>query len=343
MEVNIDAALDAISRSENLEIILVGREHKINEILEKKRFSPPEISIHHAENVVCMDENPLHAARDKKNSIVKSIELLRSGEVDAFMSVGNTGAVAASAMLRLKMLPGINRTPILAVFPTMGGHPIVMLDVGANVDCKPRHLLQFAILGSTFAELIMERNNPRVALISVGEESSKGNTNVKTAHSLLADSSSKLGLNFVGNIEGNDILRGTADVVVCDGFIGNIMLKFTESIYSLVKKIFFKDRRVSILSLIGGLLLYPSLKRTIKDFNYAEYGGAPLLGVNGNIVIGHGSSSSKAIMNALLLAQHMAVANLPVALRKAAKQIEELNHENSNFGDRVVRTTAGAH
>ncbi len=164
---------------------------------------------------------------------------------------------------------------------------------------------------------------------------------MREAHKLLKRHSKKLNLNFVGNIEGRDILAGSADVIVCDGFVGNILLKYTESIYSLIKMLFKKGRRISLLSLLGGLLLYPSLKRTIKDFNYAEYGGAPLLGVKGNVVIGHGTSSVKAIANAILLAQQMALADLPGEMMKATEKLRELKDESENTGNRLVHTAKG--
>ncbi len=336
LEVNLEAAIYAISKAKQLEIVLVGREDEINYYLDKKRFHPPEFSVVDAKDIVAMKDSPVQSVRNRENSIVKGIELLKNGEVDGFVSIGNTGAIAAAAMIILKKLPSIERTPILSVFPTIKGHPIAVLDVGANVDCRPCQLMQFAVLGSTYAELVMERKDPKIALISIGEEKSKGNSAVKEAHKLLEKNADKLGINFIGNIEGRDILFGYADVIVCDGFVGNILLKYTESIYSLVKALFKKGRRYSVLSLLGGLLLYPSLKRTIKDFNYAEYGGAPLLGVNGNVVIGHGSSSVKAIANAILLAQNMALVDLPKALSKSAEKLKELKDESNDFGNRVV-------
>ncbi len=343
MKVNVDAAIAAVSAQEGLEVVLVGREEQIKAILRKKRFRPKEIKIHNAWGVVSMDDDPLRAARDESTSIVQGLELLRRGEVDAFVSVGNTGAISAAAYLRLGTLPNIRRTPILAIFPTMAGRPTAILDVGANVDCKPEHLLQFAVLGSVYAECIMERPKPRVALLSIGEESTKGNAAVKAAHKMLSQNAERLGINFVGNIEGRDILAGSVDVIVCDGFLGNILLKYTESIYALVKTLFKKGRRISFLSLLGGVLLYPSLRRTLRDFNYAEYGGAPLLGVRGNVVVGHGISSAKAIANAVLLAQQMALANLPEAMLRATEKLEGLDNDVKDTGHRVVCAGEGAY
>ena len=322
MRVNIQAAVEAISESKRLEIILVGREEEIKTYLTKHRFALEQIKIHNALDIVPMNEKPITAARRKGTSIYQGIELVRTCEAEAFVSMGNTGAVAATAFLRLGTLVEINRTPILSMFPTMSGHNITVLDVGANVDSKPGSLLRFAVLGSVFVERIMGINNPKVALLSIGEEENKGSSAVKEAHRLLKENANTLELNFIGNVEGRDILLGTADVIVCDGFVGNILLKYTESIYHLVKTLFKKGHRISILSLLGGLLLYPSLKRTIKSFNYAEYGGAPLLGVKGNAVIGHGTSSPKAIANAILVAHNMALTDLPRAMENATERLK---------------------
>ncbi len=343
LRINLEAAVEAVSDAEQLEIILVGREKDIEEFFKHHRFRPREIKVVNADEAVSMHDQPLKAAKNQNTSIAVGLELLKQGEGDAFVSVGNTGAVVASAMLRLGRISYIERTPILTVFPTLAGHPIAVLDVGANVDCRPSHLLQFAVLGATYVELVMGRENPKVALLSIGEEPSKGNAATKSAHAMLSEHADKLGINFIGNVEGRDILKGTADVIVVDGFVGNILLKYTESIFDFVKTLFKKGHRISILSLIGGLFLYPALRRTLKDFNYAEYGGAPLLGVNGNVVIGHGSSSVKAVKNAILLAQHMALLNLPQALGKAAEKLENLttnkekSDEVSDTGNRLVR------
>ncbi len=342
VSINVDAAIAAVFESEHLEVILVGKQGEIEQCLHRRRFRPQEIRIVNAEETVGMDDQPLKAAKRQKTSIATGLELLKTGEADAFVSVGNTGAVVATAMLKLGKIPNIDRAPILAIFPTLAGDPVAVLDVGANVDCRPNYLLQFAVLGATYAELVMERKNPAVALLSIGEESAKGNAAVKTAHSLLAQHAPDLGINFIGNIEGRDILKGAADVLVVDGFVGNILLKYTESIFDFVNTLFKKGHRFSILSLIGGLFLYPALRRTLKDFNYAEYGGAPLLGVKGNVVIGHGASSVKAVKNAILLAQNMAIVNLPQALSSAAEKLgtltnKEKSNEVGNTGDRLIR------
>ncbi len=342
ISVNIDGALAAVRIAENLEIILVGREVEIREYLKNKPL-PPQISICNANKIVAMSDSPLRAARDEENSIVKAIELHKHGEADAVMSIGNTGAVAASAMIRLKTIAGVERTPLLTAFSVLGGHKISLLDVGANVDCKPKHLVQFAAIGAAFSEKVLKIKNPRVALLSIGEEAEKGDALVRETHALLQNYAPQLHMNFIGNIEGRDILKAHADVIVCDGFVGNVLLKYSESFFSIVKMLFKKGRRYSILSLIGGLFLYPSIRRNMKHFSYDEYGGAPLLGVNGNVVIGHGSSNAKAVKNAILLAHHMANADLTQALTDVSEKLREMKYENGNSGDGFIRTGKNSH
>jgi glycerol-3-phosphate acyltransferase PlsX len=331
---NVDAAIGALSEINSLNITLVGRKPEIEKYLKKSYPRIPRLSIFHAEGVVDMQCTAIQAAKDEKNSIVQGIELVKAGKADAFVSIGHTGAVTAASLLRLGTLQGIKRTPILTIFPTTAQHVMAVLDVGANVDCKPEHLVNFAMLGSKFAQVMMGVENPKVGLISIGEEKSKGNAAVKGAYKILMEISSDLKLNFIGNVEGRDILEGTADVLVCDGFIGNILLKYTEGIFSLVKKLFRVGRRFSMLSLIGGLFMYPAVKRTISDFNYAEYGGAPLLGINGNVVIGHGSSSSKAVKNAIIVGYNMGLVHLPEVLKEAAKNLEACKDAIKNIGNR---------
>jgi len=338
MLVNIEAAYRAIKRVPKLKIVLVGHQAKIREHLTQLHVPSDRVEIVHAEKTVEMGSSAIEAARDSETSIAKGVELIKQHQADAFISVGHTGAVAASAVLRLGMLSGIERPGILALFPTMGGHQIAVIDVGATTDCKPHNLVQFAVIGSEYVKHLLGYENPKIGLLSIGEEPSKGNAVVKKAHAILKESAEKLGINFVGNIEGRDILSGNVDVLVCDGFVGNILLKYTESIYSIVKQLMHKGRRISILSLIGFAFLYPAIRRTLRNYNYAEYGGAPLLGVDGNIIVGHGLSSSKAIQNAIIMAYEMALVNLPLELRKAAKKLEVLNIEVKNSRHRVKVT-----
>jgi glycerol-3-phosphate acyltransferase PlsX len=256
------------------------------------------IAIHHASQTIDMHESPAEALRNKRDSsIAVGLRLQKNAEADAFVSTGNTGAVMGASLLELGRIQGVSRPAIASFMPTeLGG--CIILDVGANVDCKPHHLLQFAMMGSSYARYVFDRPEPKVGLLSVGEEASKGHETVQQAHRLLAQSR----LNFIGNIEGKDILRGSADVVVCDGFVGNVILKFAESV---VRMFFGSIKRyiyTSIFAQLGGMLVKPALKRFAKDLDYEEYGGAPLLGVNGVCIICHGRSSAKAIKNAALVA-----------------------------------------
>ncbi len=256
------------------------------------------LKIIHASQTIEMHESPAEALRNKRDSSISvGLRLQRSGQAEAFVSTGNTGAVMGAALLELGRLPGVLRPAIASFMPTeLGG--CIILDVGANVDCKPQHLLQFAMMGSSYARYVFDRPQPKVGLLSVGEESSKGHGVVQRAHQLLTQSQ----LNFIGNIEGRDILRGTADVVVCDGFVGNIILKFAESVVRMFFRSIKRYVYTSIFAKLGALLIKPALKKFAKDLDYEEYGGAPLLGVNGVCIICHGRSSAKAIKNAALVA-----------------------------------------
>jgi glycerol-3-phosphate acyltransferase PlsX len=270
------------------------------------------IRIFHASQAIDMHESPAEALRNKRDSsIAVGLRLQKNGQADAFVSTGNTGAVMGTSLLELGRIPGVSRPAIASFMPTeLGG--CVILDVGANVDCKPHHLLQFAMMGSSYARYVFDKPEPKVGLLSVGEESSKGHESVQQAHRLLAQSR----LNFIGNIEGRDILRGTADVVVCDGFVGNVILKFAEGV---VRMFFGSIKRyvyTSIFAKLGAMLIKPALKKFAKDLDYEEYGGAPLLGVNGVCIICHGRSSAKAIKNAALVAYRCVVHRVNEHIRR---------------------------
>jgi glycerol-3-phosphate acyltransferase PlsX len=248
-----------------------------------------------------MNEAPAAAFRKKKLASIRvATEMVQAGEADAVISAGHTGATLMAATLILRTLPGLDRPAIATLLPTMRGHSIV-IDVGANVDCKPLHLYQFGIMGSVYAKYILQRDQPRVGMLSIGEEDNKGNEITKEAFQMLRRSS----LNFVGNVEAKAVYRGCADVIVCDGFIGNIALKISESFAEMIeaalKGAFTRNTR----SKMGYLLLKPSLALLKQKMDYAEYGGAPLLGVNGTCIIAHGASSAKAIKNAIGLAERL--------------------------------------
>jgi glycerol-3-phosphate acyltransferase PlsX len=292
---------------EGTEILLVGQEALIRKDL-KGRFIPRElpISVVNAPEVVSMEESPAIALRKKRDSsIMVAIELIKRGLADAIVSAGNTGAVMAGTLLELGRLKGVNRPAIASFFPTEK-ETTVVLDVGANADCKPINLYQFGVMGGIYAGRILGRRRPKIGLLSIGEESSKGNENTILAHRMLSGSS----LNFIGNVEGRDILRGNVDVVVCEGFVGNVILKLTESIDGLLTSQLKRYVMSNLRYRLGAHLLMPALMAFRRDLDYAEYGGAPLLGINSVCIICHGGSSAKAIRKAIDVAQRMVKANV---------------------------------
>ena len=258
-------------------------------------YSGDRINVVDCKDVVAMSESPSTSFKRKKDSSIQvGLKLVKDGTCNAFLSAGNTGAVMFSASMILGRLPGIERPAISTILPTQKG-PVVMMDMGSSMDCKPSHLSQFALLGHYFASSVFGIDSPRIGLLNVGEEKDKGNSLTLAAY----DEISNLNLNFSGNVEGKEILSGDFDVIVCDGFVGNVVLKFAESVSKLFYNFFKMEAKRSILSLIGLLLLKGSLKKFKKKFDYDEYGGAPLLGVNGVAIIAHGGAKAIAISNAI--------------------------------------------
>jgi len=299
-DVLVEAAIQVLhSNRDNLEILLVGDRTLLERRLPSGR--PSGLSIIHAPEKVEMQESPTAVLRKKKSSsIAVATRLQKQGEVDAFISAGNTGAVVVSSLLTLGAVEGVSRPAIASPFPSKTGICTV-LDTGANVDCKPGNLLQFGIMGSLYVSHIFGIKKPKVGLLSIGEESSKGNSLTLEAYRLLSESE----LNFIGNIEGRDVLRGTVDVVVCDGFVGNVILKFTESIFEMVSSTIDTSTRANLFGRIGTYFLKSAFNKLRQELNYEEYGGAPLLGVRGITIICHGSSSAKAIRNAIKVAERL--------------------------------------
>lgn len=284
------------------EVVFVGDRAQIEAEIARHRWTTNlAYSIIDTPEKIEMGESPTVALKKKPNaSITVCQRLLRDNEVQAVVSVGHTGAAMASALLVLGRLPGVHRPALGTILPANQG-VVFVLDVGAVVDCKPKNLQQFGVMGSIFMERVVGVPEPRVGLLSIGEERSKGNEVTLEAFGLLENSK----LNFIGNIEGRDILKGTADVVVCDGFIGNILLKFAESISGVFTFHMRKHIGKKILRNVGAFLLKPTFKGLRKIWSYEEYGGAPLLGANGVVIIGHGSSTPKAVMNAIREARKM--------------------------------------
>ncbi len=297
----------ARTAKDRFEIVLVGNEEKIKRELGLHfRTHELNISIKHASQTIEMDESPAIAIKKKRDSSVHvAMDLHKSGEVDAVVSAGNTGAVLGAALLKLRKINGVIRPAIGSILPN-GKRANLLIDVGTNIDSKPRQLIQYGIMGSIFVKRILNIKNPRVGLLNIGTEKSKGGEIVQNAFRLFSDSN----LNFVGNVEGGAILQDEVDVVVCDGFIGNIILKFAESISNVYTSNLRRRIGRRLQYKFGAYLLKPAFRRLKKTFDYAEYGGVPLLGVNGVVVIGHGGSSAKAICNAIFESERMINENI---------------------------------
>ena len=300
--VNVEGAVETVNECDDVDVILVGDESSIQKELRNKRYSAHRISVVHASQVVEMQESPMVAIRKKKDSSIRvGIGLVKAGKADAFISAGHSGVVMATSLMMLGTAKVVDRPAIATLMPTLKD-PFIMLDVGATVDCNPQNLLQFALMGSTYCRLVLNRPEPKVALPSIGEEDIKGNEVTKEAFKLIKKSK----LNFIGNIEGKDIFSGMADVVVCDGFIGNIALKISEGLAETILKMLKQEISSVSTGRVGYLLMKPAIRKFKKRTDYDEYGGAPLLGINGTSIISHGRSSSKAIKNALRVAADFA-------------------------------------
>lgn len=293
-------AFKEILNKNDVEIVFVGDESKINACIKNYDMSIASYSILHAEEVVTMHDDPTQALKTKKNSsIYKGIASLKEGTVDAFFSAGNTGAMLTFSTVLLGRIKNVSRPTIGTFFPRIENKPTLIVDAGANAEVKPQFLYEFAIMGSIYSELMFGINKPKVGLLNIGEEETKGTAIVQEAYQLLKASK----LNFVGNVEGRDLFFDTADVVVCDGFTGNVVLKFAESIVPFLKSAVKKYSEKSFGKMLKVGLLAPTLKEILIDFDYQQYGGVPLLGVNGVVIIGHGKSSPLAVKNALLRAK----------------------------------------
>lgn len=277
------------------EIILVGSQAAIEDELAKHRNVSSNISVRHASEVIEMDEPAaLSIKRKRDSSIIVGVDLIKNKQADAFVSAGNTGAVVCAATLGMRLLEGVERSGIAIIFPTLKGASL-LIDVGANIDPKPIHLLQYGIMGEAFSRYILKKSHPSVGLLNVGEEETKGTDFVKQTHQLLSESK----LNFIGNVEGRDIFHGTADVIVCDGFIGNVVLKVSESLAETLAEFLRRELTRSFITKFGAFLSGPAFQALKKEIDYSEYGGAPLLGVDGICIISHGRSTAKAIKNAI--------------------------------------------
>jgi len=315
-EPEITAAVEA-ARLFGDPIILVGPIQMLKPRLDSMGVSVESVLLVDAADTITMEDKGMALAlkakrRDSKTSMAVGIDLVKAGEADAFVTAGNTGGAMTTAYFRLETIPGVERPALTATFPVKNGYCIV-LDIGANPDCKPEHLFQFAIMGSIYAKNVRGIDKPRIAILSNGEEGGKGNELVRNAYPLLVDS----GLNFIGNVEGKELFAGEADVVVTDGFTGNILLKSTEAVAKLIMDILRQQLKSNVISMIGGSLAKPSLVKIRAMLNPDEYGAAPLLGVNGLVLIGHGRSNAHALVSAMKAARQGVEANLLESIRSA--------------------------
>lgn len=310
-------AVEAAKENPDIDVFLVGPEGRIKNVLDKNPASLPNLKIVNADEYVTMEDVPAEVFKSKPGSSLNvALRMQREKQADALVSAGNTGAVLTHSTLRLGRISGIGRATIGAQLPTMKGSTMVF-DVGATVDCKPNHLVEYAVMGSIFVSSIYRIEKPTVGLLSIGEEKVKGNALSLEAYELLE----KAPINFVGNIEGGDILRGKVDVVICDGYVGNILLKLAESVLDLLKFKFREYAELGFFKKIWIGMMYGTMKKILKKFDYQEQGGTPLLGVNGVSIIGHGKSTPYAIKKMIFRAEEIVKFGINKQIESKLKEI----------------------
>lgn len=317
----VQGAVDAINTSKDIKVFLVGKETLVKEELEKYNYNAEQVEIVDATEVIEMAEPPVMAIRKKKDSsIVKALHLVKDGTCDAFVSAGSSGAVLVGGQLIVGRIKGVERPPLAPLIPTETGASL-LIDCGANVDARPSHLVQFAKMGSVYMENVMGIKNPKVAIVNIGAEEEKGNALVKETFPLLKNTPE---INFIGSIEARDIPKGYADVIVCEAFVGNVILKLYEGVGgTLIKKV-KEGMMTSLRSKIGALLVKPALKTCLKSFDLEEYGGAPLLGLKGLVVKTHGSSKAVEIKNTILQCQTFKEHNINEKIKNVIVKNEDM-------------------
>lgn len=316
-QVVVQGALEAVKEISS-DIVLVGERKTLEKHIGNPR-NAPRVTIHHCDEAILMGEPPLKAVRGKKDSSIRvAFELIKNNEADAVVSAGNSGAIIAAGILTLGRIKGVDRPAFTSIFPSDKGK-VIILDVGANVDCRPEQLFQFGIMAHAFASSCFDIKDPKIGLLNIGEEGSKGNEQVRQAHELFQASP----LNFIGNVEGRDIFAGDVEIVVCDGFVGNVALKLSEGLAEAITRMLFNEIVKSATGKIGLFLARHGLENLREKFDYAEYGGAPVLGINGVSIVCHGGSSSKAIKNAIIMAEEHAKKDIQTLL---AKEIESIKY-----------------
>ena len=303
-------------------IIIVGDEALISKELDKYKYDHEQITVVHASDVITNEDAPVRAVRTKtESSMVKGITMLKEGKADLFISAGNTGAMMAGGLFILGRIQGIDRPALAATYPIFLGKGVSLLvDSGANVECKPNNLLEYATMGSIYMQKVLDVDNPSVGLVNVGSEESKGTTIIKSAYEMLSRSN----LNFHGNIEARDVPKGACDVIVCDGFVGNVILKLTEGLAWSILKLLKVKFTTGLVSKVGALLLSGKFKEIKAEFDYSEYGGAPILGIKGAMLKMHGSSGARAVKNTILKGIPFAENNVVQVIQDSVLEMEEV-------------------
>ncbi len=320
----VSGAVDSLSEF-NGEIVIVGRESLIKKCLEKEGYKGDRVTVVNAEEEITNDEAPVKAVRRKKDSsIVRGLEMVKNGYGDVFISAGSTGALLAGGLFILGRVDGIDRPTLAAIYPVIGYEPALLADTGANAECKAWNLLEFAMMGSIYMEKVLGRKNPTVGLVNNGAEEHKGTSLTKEAHQLLKESS----LNFIGNIEARDLQDECCDVVVTDGFTGNVIVKLTEGLGMMVLREMKKRFTTNTRSKVGALLLKEQLSGIKKEFDYSEYGGAPILGVRGALLKMHGSSDRLAVKQTILKSIPYVEQNVVGTIEESIAEIQALELDN---------------
>ena len=319
----VDGAI-AAAKGYGVQVILAGDENLLKPMLRERSADGLPLEVRHATQTIAMDEKPAAVLRKKKDSSIHvAAALVRDGIASGLVSAGNTGAVMAVSKMLVGVVPGVDRPALATVVPTLKGRA-VLLDVGANVTCKPHHLVQFALMGHLFSKQIVGVASPRVGLMSVGEEETKGTDLTKGVHGALKE----LNLNFIGNVEGRDIYSGRADVIVCDGFTGNVALKTSEGLVEAMLQLMKEELSKSLQAKLGALLSMASFRRLKRRLDYSEYGGAPLIGLRGVCIICHGRSSANAMKNAIRVAKEFAENRVNEKLREELGQLSSRSLNN---------------
>jgi len=321
----VKGAVEAAKEIED-EIIIVGQPDAIEKQLKKCKYKGEQISVAPAHEVITMEDSPVKAIRHKKDSsLVVGLNMLKDGEGDMFVSAGNTGALIVGSRLLLGRIRGIDRPALASIYPDMtGGDPCMLVDAGASSESKARNMLEYGLMGSVYVEKVWGRSNPRVGLVNLGAEESKGTSVTKDAYQMLNASK----LNFIGNVEGRDVPKGVCDVIVCDGFTGNVILKLTEGVSLSIFKLIKDTLKSNVKAMVGGALIKSKLSGLKDEFDYEEYGGAPVLGVSGPVIKMHGSSTARAVKSAILRGMPYAEENVVDIIKQEMLDVAEYIEED---------------